>query len=300
MSYQITNRECSPNLPNNWSRVFIFLAAMSSAITLGGNTIILLSIYRVRSLRTTSNILIASLAASDLLVGLLVNPTYIALTVLKVWFSPHPVYKMENFLWIQSLVTSTFTLCAISVDRLVAVTSGIRYNQVLNKQRCYRVIFSIWAASLTFGCITIFVDKPESASIIWMVCLVVTVPIPSVIIIYSYGRIFKAAREQKAKISFLNPAEATVMLKNRKAAWTTGIVIGLFFFTFSPNVVFSCLDLATEDRCEKARVYRHWLWAIILAFSGSALNPFVYAVRMREFKGAIKKLLASCLRLKSR
>ncbi|XP_068701979.1 beta-1 adrenergic receptor-like [Montipora foliosa] len=289
MSFQFTPCEWSANLSDNWRVVFIFLNSMLSAITLGGNAVVLLSIYRVRSLRTTSNMLIASLAASDLLVGLLVNPTYIALTAMKVWFSSHPVYKMENFLWAQSLVTSTFTLCAISVDRFFAVTSAIRYNQIINKQRCGRVVLSIWAAALTFGCLTLFFEDPEDASIVWILCLVFTVIMPFAIIIYCYTRIFREAVKQKAKISFLNPVEAAEMLRNRKAAWTAAIVVGLFFVTFFPNVVFSCIDVATKDPCEKARVYRHWLWAIILAFSSSAWNPFVYAVRIREFKSSIKK-----------
>jgi len=89
----------------------------------------------------------------------------------------------------------------------------------------------------------------------------------------------------------LNPAEAAEMLRNRKAAWTAAIVIGIFFVTFFPNVVFSCIDVATKDYCGKAQVYRHWLWGIFLAFSSAAWNPFVYAARIREFRHAFKKLL---------
>lgn len=286
----VANCEYSPNLSQGWSVIFIFLNSISSVIAFGGNAIILLAIYKVRSLRTTSNMFIACLAAADLVVALFMNPTYIALTALKKWFSCHAVYKMENFLWIQCLVTSTFTLCAISIDRLVAVTSAIRYSQIITKRRCYNVILSIWVSSLVFGSSPLFVNDTDSASIVWMVCLVLTFLIPFVIIIYCYVHIFRAAHRQKVKIKFLNPTEAAEMLRNRKAAWTTAIVVGLFFMSFFPNVVFSSMDLATKDPCDKARIYRHWLWGILVAFSSSAWNPFVYAARMREFKSAFKKL----------
>ena len=71
----------SPNLSHSWRVLFIFLNAISGVIALGGNSIILLSIYKVRSLRSRpSNIFLASLASSDvLMVGLLVYPTYIVL-----------------------------------------------------------------------------------------------------------------------------------------------------------------------------------------------------------------------------
>ena len=288
--------ECSPNLSHDWRVIFIFLNSVAIVIALGGNAIILLSIYKVRSLRTTSNIFIVSLAAADLVVVLLINPTYIALTATKKWFSSHALYKMENFLWIQCLVTSTFTLCAVSIDRLIAVTSAMKYKQIVTKRRCCYVVVSIWTASLVFGCSPLIVDNRDKASIVWILCLVLTFIIPFVIIIYCYVHIFRAACDQKVKISSLNPAEAAEMLKNRKAAWTAAIVIGLFFVTFFPNVVFSCLDLATEDDCEKNLVYRHWLWGILLAFSSSACNPFVYAARIGEFRRVCKTLLCNFFR----
>ena len=294
MSCEEENCNCSPNLSHDWRVIFIFLNSVSIVIALGGNTLILLSIYRVRSLRSASNIFIASLAASDLLVGLLMNPTYIALSATKKWFSVHPLYKLENFLWIQCLVTSTFTLCAISIERLIAVTSAIRYRQIITKRRCCHIVLSIWISSLVFGSSSFFLNNPDKASILWIACLVLTFVIPFAIIIYCYVHIFKAANEQKLKVCSLNPTEAAEMLRNRKAARTTAIVVGIFFVTFFPNVVFSCLDLAAKDPCDQAVVYRHWLWGILLAFSSSAWNPFVYAARIREFKRAFKRALALC------
>lgn len=282
----------SPNLSHSWRVLFIFLNAISGVIALGGNSIILLSIYKVRSLRSRpSNIFLASLASSDALVGLLVYPTYIILTAKNLWFGRNVVYRMENFLWIQSLATSTFTLCAISVDRLIAVTLAIRYGSIVTKGRCWYVVFSIWISSILFACSAIFDHSIDNQSILWITCLALTFVLPFAIITYCYALIFRAANEQKKKVSHLNPAEATEMLKNKKAAWTAGIVIGIFFITFFPNVVFSSIDVATKNPCEKNKVYRHWLWGIFLAFSSSAWNPFVYAARIREFRQAFKKIV---------
>ena len=287
-----SRNSCSPNLSHDWRVIFIVINVISSVIALAGNSIILLSIYKVRSLRSrASNIFLASLATSDLFVGLLVYPTYIVLTVSNLWFSSNFMYKVENFLWIQSLVTSTFTLCAISIDRLIAVMFAIRYRQIVTKRRSWHVVCFIWIASLSFACSTLFVHNIDNASILWIVCLVLTFVLPFAIIIYCYAHIFRLVNEQKRKICYLNPAEAAEILRNRKAAWTAAIVIGIFFVTFFPNVVFSCIDLATKDRCEKARVYRHWLWGIFLAFSSASWNPFVYAARMREFRHAFKRLV---------
>ena len=284
------NHYCSPNLTHDWGVIFILLNSLFSLVAIGGNSTVLLIIYRVRALRSSSNILIASLAIADLEVGLVVYPVYIALTVTRKWFSAHFVYRLENFLWIQCLVTSTFTLCAISIDRLIAVTFAIRYKQIITKKRCYRTILSIWITSLLFGCSSLFFEDKGKASVPWIVTLVLTFVIPFAVIIYSYFQIFKAVHEQKENICRLSPMEAADMLKNRKAAWTVAIVVSIFFMTFFPNLVFSAIDVSTRDSCKKALVYRHWLWGILLAFGSSAWNPFVYAARIREFRCELKRL----------
>ena len=282
--------DCSPNLTHDWGVIFILLNSLFSLVAIGGNSTVLLIIYRVRALKSSSNILIASLAIADLEVSLVVYPVYIALTVTRKWFSAHFVYRLENFLWIQCLVTSTFTLCAISIDRLIAVTFAIRYKQIITKTRCYRTILSIWITSLLFGCSSLFVEDTGKASVLWIVTLVLTFVIPFAVIIYSYFQIFKAVHEQKENICRLSPMETADMLKNRKAAWTVAIVVSIFFMTFFPNVVFSAIDVSMRDFCQKALVYRHWLWGILLAFSSSAWNPFVYAARIREFRCELKRL----------
>ena len=245
------NHYCSPNLTHDWGVIFILLNSLFSLVAIGGNSTVLLIIYRVRALRSSSNILIASLAIADLEVGLVMYPVYIALTVTRKWFSAHLVYRLENFLWIQCLVTSTFTLCAISIDRLIAVTFAIRYKQIITKKRCYRTILSIWITSLLFGCSSLFVEDTGKESVLWIVTLVLTFVIPFAVIIYCYFQIFKAVHEQKENICRLSPMEAADMLKNRKAAWTVAIVVSIFFMTFFPNVVFSAIDVSARDFCEK-------------------------------------------------
>ena len=191
------NHYCSPNLTHDWGVIFILLNSLFSLVAIGGNSTVLLIIYRVRALRSSSNILIASLAIADLEVGLVMYPVYIALTVTRKWFSAHFVYRLENFLWIQCLVTSTFTLCAISIDSLIAVTFAIRYKQIITKKRCYRIILSIWITSLLLGCSSLFVEDTGKESVLWIVTLVLTFVIPFAVIIYSYFQIFKAVHEQK-------------------------------------------------------------------------------------------------------
>jgi len=54
--------------------LIIIICSLMSIITIVGNLVVILAVCLVRKLRTASNILIVSLAVSDVLVGLFIMP----------------------------------------------------------------------------------------------------------------------------------------------------------------------------------------------------------------------------------
>ena len=54
--------------------VIVFVCSLMCGLTIFGNLVVIISVCLVRKLQTASNILIVSLAVSDILVGLLVMP----------------------------------------------------------------------------------------------------------------------------------------------------------------------------------------------------------------------------------
>ena len=293
---------CTANLGGHAKVIFITLNAFSCCMATSGNTVVLLAVYKIRSLRTISNFFICSLATADLLVGLLINPLYIALVSLGVWVSDHPLYLAENYLWIHSLTVTTFSLAAVSVDRYIAITKLFRYKEILTKRRCAAIIISIWAFSLIIGSLVLFID-PEDGSKAWVTCQITTVGIPLVIMGYCYYHIYWAAKRQSCHIHAntvhieSNTTQLQKIAKNRKASITVAIVIGLFVVLFSPNFVFSIIEICASKPCKKLEAYRNWLWAIWLAFSSSVFNPWVYAIRIREFRKACRSIFAPLFQL---
>lgn len=140
------------------------LNLVSAAIAVSSNVLILVAFYQTRSLRVISNFFIASLAVSDLLVGLTVNPVYAVINLTDVSFdSSHTtsIQIAENWLWFQSVITSTFNLTAISLDRYIAVTSAFRYTQVVTQRRCIFGAVFIWTFSTLFASIRFLIDDPQ-------------------------------------------------------------------------------------------------------------------------------------------
>ena len=153
----------------------------------------------------------------------------------------------------------------------------------------------LWAFSLIIGSSVLFIDL-EDGSKAWVTCQVTTVGIPLIIMGYCYYHIYRAAKRQFCHLNAntvhteSNAAQLQKLAKNRKASVTVAIVIGLFVVLFCPNFVFSIIEISTTEHCQNLKVYRDWLWAVWLGFASSVFNPWVYAIRSREFRKAYRKI----------
>ena len=157
-----TSSNCDPYLSFVDTVILCCFHAISGFSSFTGNLLVLLSIYQTPSLRTMHNIFIASMASADFLVGLAICPLYIAFTVLdRVWVTVPVLYKMENFLWVQTLVGTTFSLCAVSVDRCYAVTSATHYSAVVTASRCKVTVFIIWFVSCVLASLSFFMTTND-------------------------------------------------------------------------------------------------------------------------------------------
>lgn len=278
--------QCSANLVGVSSFVFIIFNGIFGFASIIGNSLVILVIFKTKALRTTSNLFISSLAFADLIVGLVINPLYIAIISLNVWLEEHPLMKMENFIWIHSLTATTFSLCSVSVERYLAISRPFHYPEIMNKKRCFFVVLTIWSMSLCLGSLSLTVEEKDLA-LLWVVCSSVVV-FPSLIVIaVCYYEIFKIARRHEKRIEKNTIQETAFRAKNQKAAWTIVIIVGLFIILFTPSLVFSYITLAQQDKCQEMKIYREWIWAIFVNFSGSAINPWIYAMRNKDFKRAL-------------
>ncbi|XP_020914305.1 octopamine receptor-like [Exaiptasia diaphana] len=284
---------CNPNLQPVPHAIFVSLHCISSSLAVFGNIIVLIAFGKTPSLHYTSNYFLVSLSVADLVVGLLISPLYIAITTLQVWVSDHWLYLAENCLWIQTLMATTFSLAAVSIDRYLAITRVFDYADIVTRDRCVRIIFSIWTASILFGSTAYYTPKTYS-SVLWTTCLVTTFGIPLIIICLCYYKILKTARYHARQIATTHTSDVNKRkecLRNNKAAFTIGIIIGCFVTLFTPSFIFACIELNAEDKCRKLIIYRHWLWGIWVSYLSSAINPWIYAVRSIEFRKAMKRVV---------
>lgn len=275
--------------------ILAWLNTSSAVLSVGSNLLVLTAIYNFPPLRRLSSFFIASLAVADFLVGLVMNPVYTAMFISNAATQhEHPLRVAENWLWLQTVVTSTFTLTAVSIERFIAVTKCFHYAEIVTVKRCSYGVTSIWVFSIFYACQRFIIRHVEDLPSLWICTTILTVFLPFVIISYCYVCIFKAARTQCARIvadNIVNSAYCKEVLKNKKAAWTLCIVIGLFALLWVPSLALSLWHISTTDPRKHQCIDYLWFWAAFLSSTSSFCNPWIYAIRTREFRMAFLKIL---------
>lgn len=272
------------------------LNAILSVVAIFGNCMILLAIYRTPGLRTNSNYLIASLAVADFSVGLIMNPLYAVKAGLAIQDTSHPLAVVAEVMTLQTLTATTYSLCGVSVDRYLAIVAVFRYESYVTTERCLRLIGLIWIFSFIIPLSRVFItDQFNALPTMWMFSYTVVFIIPLSGISFCYFRIYKTARAQARRIAcehITDLRQAIKILKNRKATWTAAVVIGACFLMWLPSCILSFIQSLTSDECLKVHIdFITWFWVDTLAFASSAVNPWIYFLRTREFKQALKRVL---------
>ena len=284
---------CSGELAYPASVILALLYGIIALPALLGNAVFLWVIYKARNVRTLSHLLLSSLALADFLVGLIIDPVWIARCVSTPHPYNHPFKIAIDALWIQTSVTTTFSLCAVSVDRYIAIRSALLYHQMVTEKRCYIAIAFVWIASLSFGFSRILVTNPANLPKLWMCVTIITILLPMILIIFCYSRISVVARTQSKTITRQDVQRSNKLvserIRNQKAAKTVGLVVALFFISWLPTLTTSFIHLTMSDHCKNMRVV--WLWVELVAFSSSGINPWLYSLRNRDFRAEMNRVL---------
>ena len=120
-------------------------------VSITGNSLVLTAILRSPSLRSPSIVFLCSLAVSDLLVGLAVQPVFIA-TLFK---SSDLLFQSCNMLASSFCGVSLCTckMTAIGVDRFLALHCHMRYPNLMTSKRALRIVLFICFIFPLLSCI---------------------------------------------------------------------------------------------------------------------------------------------------
>ena len=271
--------------------LFCFANLLSSLAAISGNLLIVSAVQKTSTLQTPTNYLISSMSFADFLVGLVTIPLWIARAVLNITEHTHILCIISDFITTQTLVASTFSLCSVTVDRYIAITLPYRYMHIITPNRCFAAILSTWVFTTLLASFRFIVNARSELPKFYVSAAVFGIILPIIVISFCYKRIFKAAKAQTTKIGYFTRRLGVAnSLKQRKAAYTIAIIIGLYMVFWTPTFIVSFLDF-TLPTC----LYHAWLGTVTISLANSALNPWIYAARNKQFWRAFKRLLCPLL-----
>ena len=271
--------------------VTCILNSFFSLLTCIGNFIVVFVIGKTRDLHSPSFILLGCLAVSDLLVGLICQPLFVAhkIAELKENFAVFCTLKVLQSLsaWITGGV-SLFILAAVLIDRLLALTLHLRYNTIVTVPRVFQTTFILWM----FVTVTVLLR-------FWMTNKWFFIPIGlgflffSVIMASSW-KIFRIVRRHQHQVKDQDMAVSHLqnktmnILKCRKLAATVLYIYGLFLIFYLPYMVL----LVVETFIGFSRTVRiAYDYAATAIFINSFLNPVLYCWRISEIRRAVKNIM---------
>ncbi|XP_041815253.1 trace amine-associated receptor 1-like [Chelmon rostratus] len=256
--------------------LYVFLGSLS-VVTVCGNLLVIISIIYFKQLHVPTNYLILSLAVADLLVGVLVFPSSMAVTVTSCLYHEGLFY------------------------RYYAVCQPLTYKSKINNCVIGVMILVSWGISALIGIGIIIAGFSQgtcedmcSVDVLMANTMgpVFSFYFPAIIMLCIYLKIFIVAQKQANSIQNatcqITKSGAAVSKMERKATKTLAIVMGVFLLCLTPYflcIVFQPLAHVTPP----VTVIETLNW---LTLSNSMLNPFIYAFFYSWFRSAFRMIIS--------
>ncbi|XP_007247793.2 adenosine receptor A1 [Astyanax mexicanus] len=274
-----------------------------------GNVMVVWAVRMNRSLRDTTFYFIVSLALADIAVGALVIPLAITISIgLTTHFYSCLLVACTVLVLTQS---SILALLAIAIDRYLRVKIPMSYKRVVTPKRAGTAVVVCWTVAIVVGLTPMLgwnnLERLKETTDTLNKSLLITCQFetvismeymvyfnffgwvlpPLVVMLLIYAEIFYMIHKQlNKKVTASQTDPSRYYGKELKLAKSLALVLFLFAISWLPLHVLNCITLFSPKFEKKILIYV----AILLSHGNSAVNPVVYAFRIKKFRNSFLKI----------
>ncbi len=258
------------------------------------NILVMVAVKIKRQLRTKSNVALACLATTDLVVGLVVQPLHFA-CYFFLFHGETDVFcslkEIATEITIKCVLASLYHLLLMSAERYVAIKHPFAYENHVTEVRIIIVSGLAWAAAIILPTEGLWLTNRQIVTIL-AASVILLLFFPAMV--YFNVSVYKEVRRNEKQIiaNQVSLEAKKKLLKNKKALYTRTIVLFAIFLCYIPtNICFAVL--AHFKSTIPADIGYISLYLVgLLPVLNSLFNPLIYAVRIRSFRVAFIHLLS--------
>lgn len=294
------------------------LYAISFLVALVGNSLGMYIIWRKCGIKSSTHLLIANLACSNLLITFIVMPMSVAFL-----YNGHRWHagiagaitcKLSQYLFVFPIATSILTILVVSVDRFFAVFYPLK-GKVFRRPRimtatiwiCSAIVMAPTLASFKvisspdgneWSCISYFGEDPQIAEMLikfyYSSIFAVLYMLPLLVIAVLYTLVCYRLYHHKIPGNFTGRAYAVAVEKSRrKVVKVLSMIVAAFALCWFPaHAMHYLVAFHTESYLRMPLyVFPLLLW---ISHTNSAIDPFLYILLSQNFRREFGKVIRQC------
>ena len=286
-------------LPRTTFIITIIINGITCPFTVLFNVLVILAVKRRPRLQTNSNILLACLALTDMVIGLVVQPSFVLAKTFQLLGVDGTVgifaHRFHNFFIRAVSVCSCLHLFLVTCERLIAIKFTMRYPYIVTQRNIKMAVVALWIFVLSLEVTRETLNIMNGKQILTLNVLLALVLVFCILFIsFSYVILYRETlrHQKKIKTQHLPQEEVERFIRESKALKTTVLVVGAVMLCFLPmafilvlfftglNFYFG-LTIALCTPC---------FWIRTTVMLNSLVNPLIYCWRQREMRQFVFRL----------
>ncbi|XP_078363934.1 trace amine-associated receptor 13c-like [Oculina patagonica] len=252
------------------------------------NVLVIMAMKKRPRLQTYTNILLACLAVTDALTGLLVQPTFILYHIDRHMFKPYPF--PHNSILLFFTVSSALRLVIVTCDRLIAIKFTMHYPYLVTNRSIKKAVITCWVvASVALTCTIVKTLKPSRKHGAAIIALVLISCILFIAVCYVILYLETLRHRKQIKTQQLPQEEVERFAKESKALKTTVYVVGAVMLCFIPMAT----AFVTYATGLKIVISSPWIRTAVML--NPLLNPLIYCWRQKEMRHFVFRIKSTAV-----